>query len=137
MTAGISAAFSPSLFKAADRRLCASGLTLTLRGHAAFLLLIGVIVVAWRRFSAAVARGDLAVSCLAGVRFAVLFVYLVDDIVGATFVRLAVLGQVGYRIPNSSETLVGIGNQTILAVLIVGGLLVIWRLWQATRSPGP
>ncbi len=112
-------------------------LTLRFWGHAAFLLLIGVIVVAWRRFSAAVARGDLAVSCLAGVRFAVLLIYFVDDIVSATFVRIAVLGQVGYRIPNFSETLVGIGNQTILAVLIAGGLLVIWRLWQATRSPGP
>ena len=112
-------------------------LTLKFWGHVAFLLLIGVIVVAWRRFSAAVARGDLAASCLAGVRFAVLLIYFVDDIVSATFVRIAVLGQVGYRIPNFSETLVGIGSQTILAVLIAAGLLVIWRIWQAARSPGP
>ena len=112
-------------------------LTLKFWGQVAFLLLIGVIVVAWRRFSAAVARNDLAASCLAGVRFAVLLIYFVDDIVSATFVRIAVLGQVGYRIPTFSETLVGIGSQTILAVLIAAGLLVIWRLWQATRSPEP
>ena len=113
-----------------------TGLTLTFWGQVAFLLLIGVIVVAWRRFSAAVARGDLAVSCLAGVRFAVLFIYLVDDIVSATFVRFAVLGQVGYQIPNFSGKLIAIGSHTILVLLIAAALLVIWRLWQSTRLPG-
>ncbi len=106
-------------------------------GQVAFLLLIGVIVVAWRRFSAAVARGDLAVSCLAGVRFAVLFIYLVDDIVRETFVRIAVLGQVGYGIPNFSDRLLPIARESVLVLLIAAALLVIWRLWQATRSPGP
>ena len=114
-----------------------SGLTLTLWGHAAFLLLVGVIVVAWRRFSAAVARGDLVVACLAGVRFAILFVYLIDDIVREAFVRIAVLGEFGFGIPNFSDRLRPIAYESVLAFLIAAALLVIWRLWQATRSPGP
>ena len=81
--------------------------------------------------------GDLAVACLAGVRFAILFVYLIDDIVREAFVRIAVLGQFGFGIPNFSDRLRPIAYESVLAFLIAAALLVIWRLWQATQSPGP
>ena len=77
------------------------------------------------------------VSCLAGIRFAILFVYLIDAIAREAFVRIAVLGEFGFGIPNFSDKLRPVAFESVLAFLIAAALLVIWRLWRATRSPPP
>lgn len=113
-----------------------SDMTLTPLGQLSYAMLFVVIAVAWRRFSAAVARDDLVASCLAGITFAVVFIYLIDTIVGGTFVLVSLYGHFKYGAdwPRSQPMLLRVFSESILVWLAFCAASIIWRLRQAVRA---
>jgi hypothetical protein len=113
-----------------------SGMTLTVPGQLAYVSLFVVIAVAWRRFSAAVDRDDLVASCLAGITFAVVFIYLIDAIVGGTFVLVSLFGHFKYGAdwPRSHPMLLRVFAESILVWLAFCAGSIIWRLRRAVRT---
>lgn len=110
-------------------------LTLTFIGQVFYALSFVVIAVSWRRFSAALAREDLAASCLAGITFALVFVYVIDTMVGGTFVRVSLYRHYWHGAPYPpSEPLMSIFHESILLWLICGAACIIWRLRRVARA---